>query len=236
MPDVLNSRGQFAKEPTFAGPWATVTVPRGETSARRAAGRQPRPKLDPNRQRIKCAFCWSEAHDTRMDPEDGFVVHVCARCADLWDETYPNTQPARQPEPQAPEPLPDPETIRAQIRATDAQLRALAAQEPSPEQVARKAARRERIAQMHSTDGTHSLAEYPDRSRMHGPERRKLPSRSTEARRLEKQRERARKRGQEPDMTPTEVRAAEAAIKSIQRVARAIPIPIEPTHEEDGNQ
>ncbi len=226
MPDGLNRRGQFAPDPTWPAdvPWATVAVPKGEISIARAAGRplrrvgsrKPAP-LDPNRKRIRCEIpgCWSEAHETRL--YKGEPVQLCWNHATEWDmeeaPQSPKPQPvsvAAQPQ-EAPgrerEPEPDMAAVKAKIKATDAALKAAAAQEPdSPLRQEYLAARRRQREGMRSEDGTRSVAEYIDRSRAHGAERRKLPSRSREARRLEKRRERARKRGQDPGLTTREER------------------------------
>jgi hypothetical protein len=106
-------------------------------------------------------------------------------------------------------PEPDPKAIRAQVAASDAKLRALAADAPdSPmrlEYLAKQRAQREAMG----------IAEYPNRSKMHGEARKQLPSRSKEARRLEARRRRARQRGQQVALTGWERQVLAKALLKI---------------------
>jgi hypothetical protein len=104
--------------------------------------------------------------------------------------------------------------LRGQIKSVDRVLKAVAKAEPdSPQRLEYDAQRyRDRVAA--------GFGDVIDRARATGPERRKLPSRSREARKLEQRRRRARLRGEEPDMTPTEYERATKALRPAQRSLR----------------
>ena len=148
-------------------------------------------------------------------------MSLCPRCAQLWDvdtdavpalplSDGPSVAIPAEVAPMASEPVAvDLAAVKAKIRATDAVLRAQAAQEPdSPPRQEYLAARRAQ------RDGM-GIGDYPDRSRAHGAARRQMPSRGREARRLEKRRERARKRGQDVALTPREKQVFEKALAKL---------------------
>jgi len=130
MPDVQGTE--------FEWPEATIVVPRGVTSLRAAAGREPQPKLDPNRQRIKCEFCWSEAHETRG------AMALCPSCAQLWDADEPEPSQDGPGQAIAPEVAPTAAPRRPTPPEYTPEAMAAAAKEESDERHARRRADLER--------------------------------------------------------------------------------------------
>jgi hypothetical protein len=163
--------------------WATIVVPRGETSL--AAWRH-RPTLDPHRKRFKCeAFhaCYSEALETR--DLDGEPVHMCPRHIEQWDAELPVSDgPGRAID------------ARDATSATSAPI--VAATPPTESLGPYDAPDVSEFPPEWEPHGRPDVVlNYINRARAHGAIRAQLPSRSREARRLEKRRERARKRAAE---------------------------------------
>ena len=183
MPDVVATPNPLVD---YGDGWANVSVPAGVTSLRAAKGLPPRPRRvpqrDPSRKRVKCAACWQEGTETRPNDVDGEPILLCPAHAEEWDTdtTFEALESPRTGD--APE--------VASVSATRPIVESAPALAPQPNpEVAQGTTRRP-----DATRNAFEAAGYHSRALAHGARRAELPSRSKEARRLEKQRERARKR------------------------------------------
>jgi hypothetical protein len=180
MPDVTARPNPLTDYPDG---WANVSVPAGVTSLRAAKGLPPRPRRvpqrDPSRKRVKCAACWQEGTETRPNDVDGTPILLCPAHAEEWD-TDTTFEALGSPESDASLRVAPMAAPRPIVESTPA-----LAPQPNPERQGRRP---------DETRRQFEAAGYHSRALAHGARRAELPSRSKEARRLEKQRQRARKR------------------------------------------